>query len=157
MNLLPALTVLADRLHRLTGLACIALLGILILSQFAVVVLRFGFSTGNLWLQDLPQFAFGALAMLAIPFALGEERHVRLERSSAGAWVPAASLVLLLLLAGYALYGSWAETIQSLQLREGSAQIGGLPFYFAVKAMFPLAMILSILQGAARIAIARRP
>lgn len=56
---------LAGTLHRLTVGACVLLLAVSLGAQLASVVLRYGFDTGSLWLQDLALWSFAALALFA--------------------------------------------------------------------------------------------
>lgn len=145
----------AALLHRLTMALCIACLVIVLASMSATVQLRHGAGVGFLQLQDLTLYAFSLFAVLSIPCALAEARHVRVQPDAqqsgggGGKRVTFVALMLAGLLAMTLLVHSWPLFVQSLLIAEGSGQIGGLPGFFLVKAALPLAAILVLIQAVA--------
>jgi TRAP-type mannitol/chloroaromatic compound transport system permease small subunit len=96
------------------------------------------------------------LAVFSIPVAFAADKHVRVDivRQSQnfdlqrrtdfiGIFVFAFPVFILLLV--YV----WGDVIYSIKIGEGSPQIGGLPFFFLIKAGLPLACILMMVQGLA--------
>lgn len=147
---------IAKLLHRASLGLCALLFGVMALSVMGNVVLRYGLGSGLLWLQDLAIFSFGLLAILSIPCALAMDRHVRVDifrqnqgdvsrvrTDHAGYWFLGGPLFLLLL------YYALPDVLYSASIGEGSQQIGGLPFFYLVKAGLPLACVLTLVQGLA--------
>ncbi len=146
----------ADQLNKATLVLCILLFATMAGSTIATVVMRHVFNSGFLWLQDLGMFAFGLLAILSLPCALNVDRHVRVDifrvRQSGTMqkrtdWFGTAFFLIpvFLLLLVYSL----PEFTISLAIGESSPQIGGLPFYFIVKAGIPVCAVLMLVQGVA--------
>ena len=149
---------IAEMLHRASLGLCALLFGIMALSVMGNVVLRYGVGSGLLWLQDLATFSFGLMAILSIPCALAVDRHVRVDifrqnqghvsqgrTDQAGYWLFGAPLFLLLL------YYALPDVLYSASIGERSQQIGGLPYFYMVKAGLPLACILTLVQGLAQL------
>lgn len=150
------LTPLADRLHRLTLSACSLLLAVALGAELAGVVLRYGFGGGALWLQDLALWCFSALALLAIPVAIGLDAHVRVDlfrermRPSLRARFDRLAILLLLFpLFGLLAWLTWPQAVAAWRIGETSQQIGGLAGYWLVRFVPAVAGALSLLQGAA--------
>ena len=160
-----ALVRLARALNRVTRIACLALLATLGTAQLAVVVLRYGFRTGFLPLQDLVTYAFAALVLLGLPVALAAGRHVRVdvfrERQSARAqrrWDAIGTLALLVPAFALTLWYAWPEVAFSWRIREGARETGGLGGLYLVKALLLVSAALMLVQGlAALVAPARGP
>ena len=149
-------TTIAKLLHRASLGLCALLFCVMALSVMGNVVLRYALDSGLLWLQDLAIFSFGLLSILSIPCALAMDRHVRVDifrqnqrdvirgrTDQAGYWLFGGPLFLLLL------YYALPDVLYSASIGEGSQQIGGLPFFYLVKAGLPLACVLTLVQGLA--------
>ena len=140
--------------HRFTGYVCIALLCGLVLSEIAIVLLRYIYGVGFLQLQDFASYSFASLVVLGIPYAMVEDAHVRVDvfrerqtlvRRQA---VDRAAVVLLLLpVFLLTLVSVWPDMLYSWSILEGSRETGGLPGLFLVKTTLPLACVLMLLQG----------
>ena len=146
----------AAALDRLARAACVALVALLGAAQLAVVLLRYGFGTGFLPLQDVVTYAFAALVLLGLPVALAADRHVRVDvlRERQGprarrAWDAAG--VLLLLAPAFALtaWYAWPDVAFSWGIREGARETGGLGGVYLVKALVPVSCALVLVQGLA--------
>ena len=155
---------LARHLDRVTRGACVALLAVMGAAQLAVVVLRHGFGTGFLPLQDVVTYAFAALVLLGLPVALAADRHVRVdvlrERQSARArrrWDAAGTLLLLVPAFALTLLYAWPEVAFAWRIREGARETGGLGGVYLVKTLVPVASALMIVQGLAALAPGRAP
>ena len=143
-------------LHSATVFLCMVLFVIMAFSTAATVALRYVLSSGHLWLQDLSVFAFGLLAILSLPVALFHDRHVRVDsfRNQQSAKtkfqfdVFAVFAMLVPLFSMLAIF-AYGDVLASFKLGEGSPQIGGLPFYYIVKAGLPVSCILMMVQGVA--------
>jgi TRAP-type mannitol/chloroaromatic compound transport system permease small subunit len=147
---------IASRLHRLTMMLCLVSLMIVLVSMTANVMLRHGLSIGYLKLQDLTLFAFGAFAILAVPVALADGRHVRVgysnDRQAAKREGHLSLFVLLFFLlpmAGLLFVWSVPMFLSSVKILEGSGQIGGLGGVFIIKGFLSFAALLIAVQGIA--------
>lgn len=136
----------------LCGSACVILTG----SVLAIVILRFGFDTGNIKLQNLAEYAFAALMILSLPYGLRRGGHVRVEVLSErlprgyGRLADRTALVIFLMpVFGLMIYAWWPDLSYSWTILEGSVETGGLAGLFLIKAMLPLAAVAMILQGIA--------
>ena len=123
---------------------------------FAVVVLRYGFNFGRIYLQELITYLHAAVFMLAAAWTLQQDGHVRVDAFYRRMAPRRQSLVnllgtLLLLLptAGTLLWFSHGYVEQAWALREGSREADGLPFLYVLKTAIPLAAGLLALQGVA--------
>lgn len=92
--------------------------------------------------------------LLCAGWTLQLDKHVRVDvfyrqfSARAKARVDAiGSLVFLLPVAGYMLYGSLPYVIRSWNLKEASVESGGLPGLYLLKALIPLAALILLLQG----------
>lgn len=146
----------AEVLDRLARLVCMAAAFLLTVTVLVVVVLRYGFGTGFIALQDLASYAFAVFLVLSVPVCLADGGHVRVEVFSER--MPpsylrradvVAFLVFLVPVFGLALVAYWPELRYSWAIREASVETGGLPGLFAIKTAMPVAMALMIVQGAA--------
>jgi TRAP-type mannitol/chloroaromatic compound transport system permease small subunit len=145
-----------DRFTLATGrlLAWCALAMALITS--IVVLLRYGFSTGAIALQESITYLHGSLFMLGVAYALRSGAHVRVdifyrefdERSKA--WVNAlGGIVFLLPLCGFITLVSWSYVADAWSIRESSPEPGGIPYLYLLKTLLPLMAINLAVAGCA--------
>ena len=132
------------------------------LLQFAVVVLRYAFGLGSVWLQESIVYAHAALILLAAAWTLAVGGHVRVDifyadasprRKAmidlAGALLLLLPFVLVLLIVATPYVGrAWA-------ILERSREVGGLPLVFLLKTLIPLFAVLMALQGVSQVIRAR--
>ncbi len=147
---------IAAMLDRAARVVCMAALVLLTTVVLAVVVLRYGFATGSIALQDLGNYAFAVLLALSIPVCLAQGGHVRVEVFSemlSPAYLRRADIVALVLFLipvfGLALWAHWPDLRYSWSIREGAVETGGLGGLFLVKTALPVAAALMIVQGVA--------
>lgn len=144
------------RVDRATHAACLALTAIVFVALLAVVILRYVFGLGFLELQDMAAYAFASLVVLGLPVAYRADVHVRVDIFRAvmsprvqRRWDVAAYCLLVVPVFGLTLWFVWPDVAYSWAILEGSRETGGLPGYFLVKSMLPLACVLMLVQGAA--------
>lgn len=149
----------AAAVHRGTRALCCALLLSLLGAQLLVVLLRYGLGSGRLELQDLSAYLFAALVMLALPVALADDRHVRVDvlRERQGArlrqrWDTTGTLLLLTPALLLTVYHVAPDVLYAWQIREGSRETGGLGGVYLVKTLLPVSCALMLLQAFARMA-----
>jgi len=154
------MTTLADRIDRLNatigrGVAWLAIAVVLL--QFALVVARYLFGLGSVWLSETVVYAHATLFMLAAAWTLQAGGHVRVDIFYADASARAKGLVdligALLLLLPFMLVLlclSAPYATRSWAILEHSQETSGLPIVFLLKTLIPLFAILMALQGIAQ-------
>lgn len=124
------------------------------------VVLRYTLSFGSVWAQELEWHLLAALILLGMCYALQRGDNVRVDVFYASCTarrkfvVDLVSLVLLLLVSLLFIKLTIPYVMQSYAIGERSADPGGIPYRWVVKAFIPLGFALVSLQTAA--AIVRR-
>ena len=147
----------ADRIDRLTSLigrAAAWFCLFIVLAQFTVVLLRYGFGTGSAKLTESIIYGHAALFMLAAAWTLRENGHVRVDIFYADAPPRRKALVdllgALLLLIPFALslfILSLPYVARSWSILERSRETSGLPLVWLLKTLIPAFALLLILQG----------
>jgi TRAP-type mannitol/chloroaromatic compound transport system permease small subunit len=143
-----------DRLNAAIGRAAAWLCVFVVAVQFGVVLLRYGFGMGSIWLTESILYAHAALFMLAAAWTLREGGHVRVdvfyERAAprTRAWIDlGGSLLLLLPFMLLLLWFALPYVLRSWTIFERSREASGLPGVFLVKTLIPLFALLMALQG----------
>ena len=143
-----------DRSVRWLGQTTAWLSLVMVLATFLVVVLRYAFDQGSIALQESVTYLHATLFMLAIPYTLGRNAHVRVDilyqrLSRRGrAWVDLLGTLLLLVpMCLLILWLGWDYVLQSWHLREGSREAGGLGGVYLLKSLILILPTLLLLQG----------
>jgi TRAP-type mannitol/chloroaromatic compound transport system permease small subunit len=143
-----------DRLNEGLGQAVSWLSLMMVLVTVAVVVLRYVFGMGWIWLQETVTFMHATLFLVGAAYTLKHEGHVRVDiiyrkfSVRGRAWVDLlGTLTLLLPVCLFILYISWDYVVQSWSLYEGSREVGGLEGVFLLKTLILVMALLLILQG----------
>jgi TRAP-type mannitol/chloroaromatic compound transport system permease small subunit len=154
------MSALAGRIDRLNaaighGVAWLALAVVLV--QFALVVARYLFGLGSVWLTETVIYAHATLFMLAAAWTLSAGGHVRVDIFYAEASARTKALVeligALLLLLPFMFVLIWLSVpyaARSWAILEHSQETSGLPIIFALKTLIPLFALLMALQGVAQ-------
>jgi TRAP-type mannitol/chloroaromatic compound transport system permease small subunit len=155
---MPRLAAIADVVDRIIAvIGRIAAWGVLVvvLVEFTVVLLRYGFGIGSIWLQETVVYAHAALFMLAAAWTLAAGGHVRVDifyaRTSARhkAWVDLLGTAFFLLpFMAALLILSLPYVARSWAILERSRETSGLPLVFVLKTLIPGFAALMLLQGA---------
>ncbi len=153
-------TALADRIDRLTaaiGRAVAWLVLAVVLLQFALVVARYLFGVGSIWLTETVIYAHAAVFMLAAAWTMQTGGHVRVDifyadaSARTKALIDLAGSVLLLLPFAFVLFLlSVPYAARSWVILEHSQEASGLPLVFVLKTLIPLFALLMALQGIAQ-------
>lgn len=125
-----------------------------------VVVLRYGFRIGFVWMQELYVWIHAAVFILGAGYVLMRDGHVRVDifyarwRPKTKAAVELASSIIFLL-PWLALLGwtTWPFMILSWQAREPSDQLGGMPALYLLKTCL---MLFVVFMGLAMLAVMAR-
>ena len=116
------------------------------------VLLRYAFSLGSVWAQELEWHLLAAVILFGMSYALQRGDNVRVDVFYAGFRpgtkfiVNAVSGVLTLLVALLFVKLSLAYVMQSYSIGETSADPGGIAWRWAVKGLIPLGFGLLALQ-----------
>jgi TRAP-type mannitol/chloroaromatic compound transport system permease small subunit len=154
------MTAIADRIDRLTaviGRAAAWLVLVVVVLQFALVVARYVFGLGSVWLTETVVYAHAAMFMLAAAWTLQAGGHVRVDVFYADASARTKALIdligALLFLLVFMLVLIWLSVpyaARSWAILEHSQEASGLPIVFALKTLIPLFAVLMALQGLAQ-------
>lgn len=145
-----------DRFSGLVGKAASWLTLFMVIVTFIVVVLRYVFDIGFIWVQESIIWMHAVVFMLGAAYTLREDEHVRVDVFYRGmserrqAWVDLLGvLVFLLPLCVFLAWNSVEFVLQSWRIGESSREPGGLPFPFfpMLKAVILLMPITVALQG----------
>src|SRR5215475_15572853 len=154
------LATLAARIDRLTAAAGCAVTWCVLaiaLTEVAVVLMRYVFGLGSIWLTEAIGYAHATLFMAAAAWTLQQGGHVRVDIFYADASPRARAIVdllgaLLLLLpfVGVLAWVSWPYVARSWAILERSREASGLPLVFLLKTLIPVLALLIGLQGVAQ-------
>lgn len=149
----------ADWINEWVGRGTAWLMLAMVLIAFVVVVLRYVFSLGWVWMQESFVWLHGAVFMLGAGYALLHGGHVRVDifyRTASTrfrAWVDIFGVLFLLApMMLVVLFFSEGFVTRSWARLEGSGEAGGLPGLFLLKTVIPVFCILMLLQGASLLA-----
>lgn len=126
---------MVDRLSSLLGRASAWLTLLMVLVTFVVVVLRYIFDAGLIWLQESVVWMHGFVFMVGAAYTLQQEEHVRVDifyremGPKHRAWVDLIGVVVFLLpLCALLGWKAFDYVAVSWQLQEASRESGGLPY-----------------------------
>ena len=138
----------AGRLASWTGFA-------LVLVMAFNVLLRYGFNTGSVAMQELEWHLMSPVSLLCIAYAIKHEGHVRVDifyGRFSPRWqklIEFVSCLCVVALCVIIVKLSLGYVEQSYRIGEGSPDPGGLPYRFILKAMIPAGFALLLLQSIA--------
>lgn len=156
MSSLAAVVRMIESLNERVGRTVAWLALAMVLNTFLVAVLRYGFSLGWIWLQELYVWMHGTIFMVAAGYTLLHDGHVRVDilyragSVRARAWVNLIGTALFLMptLALLA-WVTWPYVLLSWQRLETSREAGGMPGLFLWKTTMLAFVVLLTLQGLA--------
>ena len=143
-----------DRFSEATGRTASWLTLAMVLVTFVIVVMRYVFDTGLIWLQESLTWMHAAVFMLGAAYTLQQEEHVRVDifyrkmSEQQRAWVNLLGvLVFIFPLCAFFVYESIDYVAASWSLREVSRNSGGLsypavPLLKSVLVIMPVAVAL---------------
>jgi TRAP-type mannitol/chloroaromatic compound transport system permease small subunit len=129
---------------------------LMVLIQFALVILRYVFSISFIYLNESVLYLHGALFMLGAGYTLLVNEHVRVDIFYAKVSVRGQAIIdvfghIFLLLPAMAVLAwfTWPSVRSSWVILEGPISVGGIPASFLLKSLIPAFCILLIFQGIA--------
>jgi len=130
----------------------------MVITTFAVVVLRYLFDSGWIAVQESIGFMHATVFLIGAAYTLQQEGHVRVDifyshfGERARAWVDlCGALFMLMPFMIFIGWISWEYVIESWNVLEGSREAGGLPGVFLLKSLILLMAALLMLQAAAQV------
>ena len=127
---------------------------VMTLLAFAIVVLRYGFNLGWIWLQESVTYLHAAVFMLAAAWAFQTDDHVRVDifyRQASPRYKSivnlAGTLLFLVPLCLFLIYMGWDYVAASWSTREASREAGGLPLVWVLKSLILALPALLLLQS----------
>ncbi len=128
----------------------------MVLITFAVVVLRYVFALGWVWMQESYVWLHGIVFMVGAGYTLLHDGHVRVDifYRPAGArykaWVDLfGALLMVLPVAGLVAFESWDYVLVSWASGEASREAGGVPALYLLKTVIWIFVVLIALRGLA--------
>jgi TRAP-type mannitol/chloroaromatic compound transport system permease small subunit len=132
---------------------------VMVVVQFAIVVLRYLFGFGSLWMQEGLHYLLAILVLFAASWTLRSDGHVRVDIFYADATPRtkakvdlAGALLLLIPFMAAVIWFSWPYAARAWAIMEGSREAGGIPLVFLLKSSIPLFAALLLLQGVSQAA-----
>lgn len=147
---------LIDRISAVTGKAAAWLTLFMVIVTFVVVVMRYAFDAGLIWLQESVIWMHAVVFMLGAAYTLQQEDHVRVDvfyrtmSARRRALVDLVGVVIFLLpLCAFIGWKSVDFVAASWRLREASRESGGLPYPLIplLKTVLVLMPVALALQG----------
>ena len=152
----PGFATAIDRISMATGKAASWLTLLMVVVTFVVVILRYAFDTGLIWLQESVTWMHAVVFMLGAAYALQQEAHVRVDifyrdmSDIRRAWVNLFGVVAFIFPLGvFFVAESFDYVSASWRIREVSREAGGLPFPFVplLKSALIVMPVAVMLQG----------
>lgn len=147
-----------EAVNRAIGVVASWMMLPVVLICFSVVILRYGFGLGFIWLQELFVWIHGAAFLTAAAFTFQHDMHVRVDvfysRASVRrkAWINIVGVIGLLFVTCGALFVlSWPQVLTSWKLGERSISPSGLDYAYVLKAFVLVFCVTCILQGIVQI------
>jgi TRAP-type mannitol/chloroaromatic compound transport system permease small subunit len=144
-----------DRFIDVVG-ACTSWVALAIVLLMATnVLLRYAFSMGTVWAQELEWHLLVPLVLFGMSYALRHGEHVRVDimysrfSHRAQAMVDLASALLVIAVSVLIIWLSLHYVQQSYVIDEGSPDPGGIPHRYLIKGLIPVGFTLLVLQGIA--------
>jgi TRAP-type mannitol/chloroaromatic compound transport system permease small subunit len=120
------------------------------------VLLRYGFSLGWIWAQELEWHLLVPICLIGMSYALRHGEHVRVDilfasfSPRAKHAVDALAAVLAMAFSALVIWLSLAYVAQSWSIGEGTANPGGIEYRYVIKSLIPIGFALLFLQSLAQ-------
>lgn len=129
---------------------------LMVLVTVLVVVLRYFFGIGWIWMQESVTWMHAAVFLMAAAYTLSRDEHVRVDifysrwSGRTRRIVDTAGVLLLLLpTCGWIIFAGLDYVASSWSVREASRETGGLPALYLLKTLIVVTPLLLALEGLA--------
>lgn len=145
-----------DNFSKALGRAVSWLTLMMVLVTFVIVVMRYVFGTGYIWLQESLSWMHAVVFMLGAAYTLQQEDHVRVDifyremPEKQRAWVNLLGVLIFVFpMCAFFVYASLDYVTAAWSIREVSRNSGGLPYPFipALKSVLLIMPVTVALQG----------
>lgn len=142
-----------DVLGQWTSWLAIVIVGLMA----TAVVLRYLFSAGTVWEQELEWHLLAPLILFGMSYALRHGEHVRVDILYARfsdrfkIFVDLVSAVLVIAISALIIWFSIKYVLQAYVIDEGSPDPGGIPHRYLLKSLIPIGFTVLLLQGIANV------
>lgn len=145
-----------DRISNFTGKLTSWLTLLMVLVTAVIVVMRYAFDAGYVWMQESVTWMHAAVFMLGAGYTLLHDDHVRVDifyrkmDPRRRGWVDLLGVLLFLLpLCGYLAWAAVDFAAASWSIHESSREPGGMPYPFIplLKSIVIVMPVLVSLQG----------
>jgi len=127
---------------------------VMVVLTFGIVVIRYGFNQGWIWMQESVTYLHALVFMVAVAWAFQTDDHVRVDifyRSNSSRyknWVNlVGTLVFLVPFSVFLLVIGWNYVSASWETLESSREAGGLPLVYLLKSLILIMPALLLLQS----------
>jgi len=127
---------------------------VMVLLTFVIVILRYGFNLGWIWLQESLTYVHVMVFCIVAAWTLQQDGHVRVDIFYAGMTAKKrarvdllGSLLFLVPLCVFMLVISWPYVANSWKLLESSREAGGLPLVYLLKTLMMVLPALLLIQA----------
>ncbi|PID47598.1 MAG: C4-dicarboxylate ABC transporter permease [Proteobacteria bacterium] len=134
-----------DKFAKFIGYICAFATFLMMLNVFLDVILRYFFKTGSLALQEMEWHFFSVVMLFGLVYTLSQDAHVRvdivydkLDHKKKAIINIFGTLIFLLPISLLIAINSTPYALESFNSNEGSADPGGLAYWWIVKGMIPL-------------------
>jgi len=147
---------LFDRISIVSGQATSWLTLVMILVTTVVVIMRYVFDVGLIWLQESVTWMHAVVFMVGAAYTLQHEEHVRVDvfyrdmTARRRAFVDVAGVLFFLFpMCGFLAFESYDFVAASWSIHESSRESGGLPYPFVplLKTVLLIMPVMLALQG----------
>ena len=153
MSVLTQLSRIIDKINNFIGNLCAIFVFSMVLVVFAVVVLRYGFNIGFIWMQEVYVWLHSFVFMLGAGFTYLANEHVRIDvfyRDASKKYKAIVDMIGNIILLLPFLYIIWKYSFsfvyRSFLMNEVSREAGGMPALFVLKSAILWFCIVLFLQ-----------
>jgi len=154
VDISPGADDIGAKLVRVMGRAVSWLTLVMVVLVFGIVVIRYGFNQGWIWMQEIVTYLHAMVFMVAAAWAFQTDDHVRVDifyRSKSGRyknWVNLLGTILFLVpFSVFLLFIGWDYVAASWGMLETSREAGGLPLVFVLKSLILVLPALLLIQS----------
>lgn len=129
---------------------------VLALVMGANVLLRYGFSIGFIWAQELEWHLMVPICLIGMSYALRHGEHVRVDilfasfRPHTKHAIDVLAAVIAMAFSLIVIWLSLSYVGQSLAIGEGTANPGGIEHRYVIKSLIPIGFALLFMQSLAQ-------
>jgi TRAP-type mannitol/chloroaromatic compound transport system permease small subunit len=156
--MLNKISLILDKVNKFVGYLCGFFAFTMVMVVFTVVVLRYGFNIGFIWMQESYVWLHSFVFMLGSGYTYLSNEHVRIDvfyRDASQKYKNLVDLIGNIFLLLPFIFIIWKYSYpfvsRSFQMKEISREVGGLPMLYILKSAILLFCILLTIQAISNI------